>query len=70
MTRWHTYAVEWTPTQITGYVDGVRFFRDSNRGHLPRGPMHASMQLDWFPRKKSGREVNDECRLDPGYRAS
>lgn len=49
MTKWHTYAVSWTPTRITGFVDGVVFFRDTNRSHLPQGKMHAATQLDWFP---------------------
>ena len=48
-TKWHNYAVEWTPTHITGYIDGVRWFTDSNRSHLPKGRMHQTMQLDWFP---------------------
>jgi beta-glucanase (GH16 family) len=49
MTRWHNYAVEWTPDRISGYVDGVRFFTDSNKSHLPRGSMHQTLQLDLFP---------------------
>jgi hypothetical protein len=55
MRKWHTYAVQWTPSGITGYVDGAVFFRDTNRSHLPSGSMHASTQLDWFPRGKSPR---------------
>jgi Glycosyl hydrolases family 16 len=50
MTRWHNYAVQWTPTEMTGYIDGVPFFHDSNPQHLPQVPMHACLQLDWFPR--------------------
>jgi beta-glucanase (GH16 family) len=49
MTEWHNYAVEWTPTRISGYVDGVEFFTDRNQGHFPKGSMHQSVQLDWFP---------------------
>lgn len=48
-TAWHTYAVEWTPTSMTGYIDGVVWFRDTNKGHMPPGSMHAAAQLDWFP---------------------
>ncbi len=51
-TTWHTYAVEWTPTGMTGYIDGVVWFRDSNKAHLPAGKMHASLQLDWFPQAR------------------
>lgn len=47
MTKWHHYAVEWTPTHITGYIDGTTWFRSGNRGHLPQVRMHATLQLDW-----------------------
>jgi hypothetical protein len=48
-TKWHNYAVEWTSTGITGYIDGVPFFKDWETGHLPPGSMHQTLQLDWFP---------------------
>lgn len=48
-TEWHNYAVEWTPTRIVGYLDGVVWFRDTDPDHLPPGPMHQTIQLDWFP---------------------
>ena len=48
-TQWHNYAVEWTPTGITGYIDGVQAFRDTDTAHLPSGSMHQTVQLDWFP---------------------
>jgi len=48
-TQWHNYAVEWSPTHITGYIDGVQYFKDSNQAHLPKGAMHQALQLDWFP---------------------
>ncbi|WP_081998727.1 glycoside hydrolase family 16 protein [Sinomonas humi] len=46
-TQWHDYAVEWTPTAVTGYVDGVPWFRDT--AHVPHESMHLTLQLDWFP---------------------
>ncbi len=49
MTQWHTYAVEWTPAGVTGYLDGAVWFRDSDVAHLPPGSMHQTLQLDWFP---------------------
>lgn len=49
LTQWHDYAVEWTPSAIVGYVDGVEFFRDTDRTHQPPSDMHPSIQLDWFP---------------------
>jgi hypothetical protein len=48
-TQWHNYAVEWTPTSITGYIDGVRTFTDTNPAHQPDNAMHQTIQLDWFP---------------------
>ena len=34
-TQWHNYVVEWTPTGITGYIDGVKTFTDTNPAHQP-----------------------------------
>ena len=48
-TQWHNYAVEWTPSGITGYIDGVKTFSDTNPAHLPSVGMHQTLQLDWFP---------------------
>lgn len=48
-TRWHNYAVQWTPRSVSGFIDGVRFFRDATPAHIPRTPMHQTVQLDWFP---------------------
>ncbi|SKB90876.1 Beta-glucanase, GH16 family [Arthrobacter sp. 49Tsu3.1M3] len=48
-TQWHNYAVEWTPAGITGYIDGVKTFSDTNTAHLPSVGMHQTLQLDWFP---------------------
>jgi hypothetical protein len=47
VTQWHNYAVDWSPTAVVGYVDGVEWFRDST--NLPPGSMHQTLQLDWFP---------------------
>lgn len=49
MTTWHTYAVEWTPTKITGYIDGAPFFTDTTHAPTLRAPSHLTVQLDWFP---------------------
>ncbi|MFF2031341.1 glycoside hydrolase family 16 protein [Arthrobacter sp. NPDC058192] len=48
-TQWHNYAVEWTPAGVTGYIDGVKTFSDTNPAHLPTVGMHQTLQLDWFP---------------------
>ena len=49
VTQWHNYAVEWTSTGIVGFIDGKEWFRDADQSHLPPGPMHQTLQLDWFP---------------------
>jgi hypothetical protein len=48
-TRWHNYAVEWTVHGLVGYLDGVEWFQDADPAHQPPGPMHQTIQLDWFP---------------------
>lgn len=46
LTQWHDYAVQWTPQAITGYIDGVQWFSDTNSSAQAPGPMHATIQLD------------------------
>jgi Glycosyl hydrolases family 16 len=48
-TQWHDWAVEWTPQGITGYVDGNEWWKTTDTSVLPPGPMHMTIQLDWFP---------------------
>jgi hypothetical protein len=47
-TRWHNWAVEWTPTGIANYVDGVRWWSTADTSILPPGSMHLTLQLDNF----------------------
>jgi hypothetical protein len=54
MTRWHTFAVEWTPDHIVGFVDGEPFFRNTQSDIHPPGPMNQTIQLDWFPGEGHG----------------
>jgi 3-phytase len=49
MTQWHNYAVEWTATKITGYVDGVKFYENTNTSQIPDWNHYQTIQLDWFP---------------------
>lgn len=49
ITQWHNYAVEWTPDAIVGYIDGKEWFRSTDPETQPPGPMHATIQLDYFP---------------------
>ena len=48
-TRWHNWAVEWTPTSITTFLDGRKWYGTTDRAVQPPGPMHLCIQLDWFP---------------------
>ncbi|MFC5186118.1 glycoside hydrolase family 16 protein [Actinomadura harenae] len=50
LTRWHAFAVEWTNTWVSGFVDGRRWFHTTRRDALPHGRMGQTIQLDWFPR--------------------
>ncbi|MGI5130782.1 family 16 glycosylhydrolase [Pseudonocardia sp. CA-107938] len=47
-TQWHNWAVEWTPTRVTTYVDGHRWFETTDAALIPKGPMHLCVQLDYF----------------------
>jgi hypothetical protein len=55
-TQWHNWAVEWTPEHIIAYLDGREWFRTTDPKVQPPGPMHLTIQLDWFP---SSGDVND-----------
>ena len=48
-TQWHNWAVEWSPTKITAYVDGTEWFSTTQVDAFPPGSMHLTLQLDWFP---------------------
>jgi hypothetical protein len=49
-TRWHNWAVQWTPSSIVMFLDGRAWFRTTDETVQPPGPMHLCVQLDWFPR--------------------
>ena len=48
-TQWHTFAVEWTPEHIIGYLDGKEFYRNEDSDANPPGPMHLALQQDIGP---------------------
>ncbi|MFD0691247.1 glycoside hydrolase family 16 protein [Actinomadura fibrosa] len=60
LTRWHVFAVEWTPRGISGFMDGRRFFHTTDPAVQPSGPMGQTLQLDWFPhdRRDTARTVD------------
>ncbi|MHA6793443.1 family 16 glycosylhydrolase [Pseudonocardia bannensis] len=47
-TRWHNWAVEWTPARITMFVDGREWWSTTETDAFPPRPMHMTIQLDWF----------------------
>jgi hypothetical protein len=47
-TQWHDWAVEWSPTGVTAYVDGKAWWSTTDISILPPGPMHLCIQLDNF----------------------
>ncbi|MFC5995651.1 glycoside hydrolase family 16 protein [Pseudonocardia hispaniensis] len=59
-TQWHNWALEWTPEAITAFVDGQEWFRTTDTGIFPPGPMHLCIQLDWFPHGSTPRESRME----------
>lgn len=54
MTEWHTFAFEWTPDGVAGYVDGEEWFRMAGGANDERGDIqdmpsgHLNIQLDNF----------------------
>lgn len=48
LSQWHNYAFEWEPTGLTGWIDGVQWFHDTNPGFDAPGPMEQTIQLDNF----------------------
>lgn len=51
-TKWHWYEMEWSPTAVRGWCDGVKYFEDTNQAHFNYsgfGEHHGTIQLDWFP---------------------
>jgi hypothetical protein len=66
-TQWHSWAVEWTPFRIVGFVDGEQWFEETNPTQIPRGPMHLCIQLDNFGGDitRGGQEIVDWVRQYP-----
>ncbi|MCO1657246.1 glycoside hydrolase family 16 protein [Pseudonocardia humida] len=48
-TGWHTYAVEWAPDHVAGFVDGQEVFRTTDPQKIPTGPMRLTIQQDIGP---------------------
>ena len=47
-TAWHAWAVEWTPSYIAVYRDGVQWAKTTDVWKLPPRKMHLALQVDNF----------------------
>lgn len=46
--QWHNYGFEWSPTGLTGYIDGQVWFHNTDPAAQAPNPMHQTIQLDNF----------------------
>ena len=63
-TQWHNWAVEWTPTHVTTFLDGKEWWRTERAEILPPGPMHLCIQLDWFPKSSRSKVQTSTMQVD------
>jgi len=47
-TQWHSWAVEWTPSRIAVFLDGVEWGETTDVSRFPPRSMHLCLQLDNF----------------------
>jgi licheninase len=47
-TQWHAWAVEWSPSSVTAYLDGRPWWTTTNTTTFPPRPMHLCLQVDNF----------------------
>lgn len=55
--QWHNYALAWGPGYVDGYIDGVRWFHDTDPAAQAPASMHMTIQLDQFNDGSSGFQV-------------
>ena len=46
--QWHAWAVEWTPRDVSMYVDGVQWWTTTNTATFPPRSLHLCLQVDDF----------------------
>lgn len=63
-TQWHAWAVEWTPSMITFYLDGRPWWITTDAPTFPPRAMHLCLQLDNFGGdiSEGGRQMVDWVR--------
>jgi hypothetical protein len=47
LTRYNVFSVKWTDVGVYYYVNNALWFSDTDRSHLPPGPMRPTLQLDY-----------------------
>ncbi|MFC8315038.1 glycoside hydrolase family 16 protein [Gordonia sp. NPDC057258] len=47
-TKWHSWAVEWTPRRIAVFLDGVLWAQSTDVSRFPPRSMHLCLQVDNF----------------------
>lgn len=65
--QWHAWAVEWTPRDVTMYLDGVRWWTTANTATFPPRSLHLCLQVDDFGGDiaAGGRQLVDWVRQYP-----
>ncbi|WP_214401194.1 glycoside hydrolase family 16 protein [Pseudonocardia lacus] len=63
-TDWHTYAVEWAPDHVAGFVDGQEVFRTADPQKIPTGPMRLTIQQDIGPSEDGWTPAPDDSTPD------
>ncbi|GAA1768672.1 family 16 glycosylhydrolase [Kocuria aegyptia] len=44
--EWHVWAVEWLPSRLTFYVDGLKVYEVTDTEFIPTKPFHFAAQLE------------------------
>jgi hypothetical protein len=70
-TQWTTYAVEWTPSYVAGFINGREVFRTTDPETIPPRPMHLAIQqdigpfgTDWIPARDSTTPAEVKLEID------
>lgn len=59
--QWHTYGIQWTPTSMTGYIDGTQWWTSNNTSSFqPLADSNLTIQLD----NLSGSTPVDPAEMD------
>ena len=66
--RWHTFAVDWQPTGIFWYVDGIKRWSFTDPASIPSEPMYLLVDFavggDWPGSPDSSTPFPSSCEID------